>query len=203
MSKTASLPLWRDRLDQAITYGTKKAARAIARQALKQALAKHFSSEAEYFKGQLAMLAGKPNKAIEHFDCAISLNPHDGGAYNDRALCMVEIGIIDQALDYFNRGISVEPEYATIYHNKGWLLNNIGRHTEAIVCFKKALLLEPNRPVTYDNLADAWFNLGGYEAAYQAYSKVLKLLKPGQCRSIRKQIILKLKELEINLSKGA
>lgn len=189
----------RARLDEAITYGTQKIALRIAKEGLREAREKGLPAEVEYFNGQLDLLHENYTSAIEHFDAAIKYNPGDGGSYNDRALCMVELGIIDEALRYFDMGIKVEPDYATIYHNKGWLLNNIGRHKEAIACFRKALALEPMRPVTYDNLADALFNLNDYSGAKEAYLKVLKLLKPRSCLDIRRQIKMKLKEIEEKL----
>ncbi len=179
MSRNSRFSQLRLKLDQAITYGTKKSALQLARGALSDAQEKKSPGEIEYFKGQLDLLNGKFVSAIEHFDLAIKYNPLDGAAYNDRALCMVELGIIDEAFVYFDRGITVEPDYATIYHNKGWLLNNIGRHTEAVKCFLKALELEPGRAVTYDNLADAKANLGDSRGALKDYSKFLELLKPG------------------------
>ncbi|MFA5157256.1 MAG: tetratricopeptide repeat protein [Candidatus Omnitrophota bacterium] len=178
----------RIRLDNAITYGSKREARALAAKFLKEAIKKAMPGEVEYFKGQVEMLKGNLVTAIEHFDAAVKHNPKDGAAYNDRGLCMVDLGIIDEAFVYFDKGIEVEPDYATIYHNKGWLLNNIGRHSEAIVYFKKALSLQPGRAVTYDNLADAYFNLYDYAAALEAYKQVLKLLKPRSCPGISKQI---------------
>jgi len=192
MSKNSYLHKLRKVLDDAITYGTKKEARKIAQNALATAKSKNLPAQIEYFKGQLDILNEKFASAIEHFDAAIKLNPEDGAAFNDRALCMVELGIIDEAFSYFDKGIKAEPDYATIYHNKGWLLNNIGRHSEAIKYFNKALSLEPKRAVTYDNLADALHNLADYSGAYNAYQKVLKLLKPGSCRGIRKEISKKM-----------
>lgn len=183
-------------MDEAITYGTEKEAIRIAKQGLREAKSEGLIGEIEYFKGQIELLNKNFACAIEHFDAAIKYNLHDGASYNDRALCMVELGIIDEAFYYFDKGIEVEPDYATIYHNKGWLLNNIGRHTEAIKYFRKALELEPRRAVTYDNLADALFNISDYKGARQAYKKVLLLLKCGCCRSIRKQIKEKIKSLE-------
>jgi tetratricopeptide (TPR) repeat protein len=186
----------RIRLDDAITYGSHEEAVKLARQGLREAEIKGLAGEREYFKGQVEILNGNFTAAIEHFDAAIRHNSADGAAYNDRALCMVELGIIDQAFEYFDKGIAVEPDYATIYHNKGWLLNNIGRHSEAIKCFKKALELDPNRPVTYDNLADSLLSLMDHKGALTAYKKVLQLLKPGCCLSIRRQIKEKIKFLE-------
>lgn len=201
MGKQGDLSDLRIRLDEAITYGTHREAVKLAKQGLKEAAERGLEGEEEYFKGQIKLLSKNFTTAIEHFDRAIKYNPNDGAAYNDRALCMVELGIIDKAFYYFNKGIEVEPDYATIYHNKGWLLNNIGRHTEAIECFKKALDLEPNRAVTYDNLADALFNLSDYQGALDAYKKVLQFLKPGCCPDIRIQINARIKSIETRILK--
>ncbi len=196
MSKKSDLCALRIKLDQAITYGTKKEALLLAKDGLKQAKKNNLPGETAYFKGQIEILKKRYTCAIEYFDAAIKYNFKDGAAYNDRALCMVELGIIDESLIYFDKGISVEPDYATIYHNKGWLLNNIGCHRGAIACFRKALALEPDRPVTYDNLADALYNLFDYKGAVEAYKKVLELLKPGCCRAIKKAIREKIKIIE-------
>lgn len=203
MGKHGDLIDLRIKLDEAITYGTHLQAVKLARQGLKEAQDKGFRGEVEYFKGQIELLKKNFTTAIEHFDAAIEHNANDGAAYNDRALCMVELGIIDEAFYYFDKGIEVEPDYATIYHNKGWLLNNIGRHSEAIECFRMALELEPNRAVTYDNLADALFNLNDYQGARDSYKKVLQLLKPGCCRGIRKQITARIKSIETGLNRDS
>jgi len=183
-------------LDDAITYGTKKEAMRLAREGLKLAGSKNLEGEVEYFRGQVELLKGNYASAIEYFDAAIKCNPDDGASYNERALCMVELGIIDEALEYFDKGIKVEPDFATIYHNKGWLLNNIGRYQEAISCFKKALNLQPNRAVTYDNVADALYNLGDLPGAIAAYKKVLKYLLPGRSRGLRSQIKSRIRLIE-------
>jgi tetratricopeptide (TPR) repeat protein len=196
MSKNSILLKLRIELDKAITYGTKRQALSAAAKGLAQARKKGLPGEVEYFLAQRDIIREEFAAAIEHLDKAIQLNPKDGAAYNDRALCMVELGIIDEAMRYFDKGIALEPDYATIYHNKGWLLNHIGRHTEAIRCFNKALELEPDRAVTYDNLADAQRNLGEYNAALASYRKVLELLKPGSCRKIRAAIKKEIRALE-------
>jgi tetratricopeptide (TPR) repeat protein len=200
MHSNNSLIELRMKLDEAITYGTQEEARELSLRGLKAAEERNLPGEIEYFKGQLALINENFTTAIEHFDKAIEYNPSDGASYNDRALCMVELGIIDEAFVYFDKGIAAEPDYANVYHNKGWLLNNIGRHQEAIECFKKALELEPNRAVTYDNLADALLNLNDCGGALVAYKKVLDLLKPGLCGEIRNQVAAQIKLIEEKLS---
>jgi tetratricopeptide (TPR) repeat protein len=199
MSRDNEFSDLRARLDEAITYGAHEDALHLARQGIESALARNSPGEIEYFKGQEGLLNNNFTGAIEHFDAALKHNPSDGAAYNDRALCMVELGIIDEAFYYFDKGIEVEPDYATVYHNKGWLLNNIGRHSEAIWYFKKALELDPRRPVTYDNLADALLGLLDYQGALRAYRKVLELLKPGSCHEIRQEIARQIKAIEDKL----
>ena len=199
MSKNSPFVKLRADLDTAITYGTKKKSLEIVRQGLALAKAKKLPAEREYFQAQRFIVRNECAGAIAHLDKAIALNPRDGAAYNDRALCMVELGIIDKALPYFDKGIEVEPDYATIRHNKGWLLNHIGRHTEAIACFRKALELEPDRAVTYDNLADAQLSLDDLRGALESYRMVLKLLLPGSCRGLRQEIGRQIRVLENKL----
>ncbi len=201
MSSKGEFSDLRVRLDEAITYGTREEALRLASWGLENALARNLPGEVEYFKGQKELLSNNFTAAIDHFDAALKHNPRDGAAYNDRALCMVELGIIDEAFYYFDKGIEVEPDYATVYHNKGWLLNNIGRHREAIRYFNKALELEPGRAVTYDNLADALMNLLDYQGALSAYRRVLELLKPGCCHEIREEIARQIKAIERKLKK--
>ena len=199
MSTMSEFLRLRVKLDDAITYGTKKEAMRLAKQGLRIALQNRSLAELEYFKGQVDILKNNFAGAIEHFDTAIRYNPKDGASYNDRALCMVELGIIDESLKYFDKGIEVEPDFATIYHNKGWLLNNIGRYSEAVSCFKKALRLDPDRPVTYDNLADALYNLSDLKGALKAYRMVLELLAKDSCKGIRGEIKKRIKQIETEI----
>jgi len=181
-------------LDQAITYDDLERAKQLVRIGLGIAKDKELLGEIEYFKGQIEILNENYLKAIEHFDKAITHNPSDGASYNDRALCMIEIGVIDRAFVYFDKGIEVEPDFATIYHNKGWLLNKIGKHKEAITYFNKALELDKSRAVTYENLADAYLQIADYKSALEAFDKALGVLSP-QYQQIKDELLNKIKVL--------
>jgi len=177
----------RSQLDAAITYGYMAKARRLAARGLKLARAKDDLAEIMYFRAQQKILLEEYREAIRYLDLAIRFNPRDGAAFNDRGLCMAEMGMLQDALAFFDRGIAAEPDYATIYHNKGWLLNRLGRHAEAIPLFNKALDLEPDRAVTFENLADTYVQLGRVPEAREAYRQSLALLKTAP-RSIREQI---------------
>ncbi|MFC1709453.1 tetratricopeptide repeat protein [Candidatus Omnitrophota bacterium] len=182
-------------LDDAITHGDLTKARKLSQEGLSISRDRELLGEVEYFNGQIEILSENYPKAIKHFDKAIEYNPSDGASYNDRALCMIEMGIIDDALPYFDRGIEVEPDFATIHHNKGWLLNKIGRNREAIGCFSKALELDDERAVTYENLADAYWQLDDYKSALKALNKALDVLDPHYLH-IRQELLDKIRNIQ-------
>lgn len=166
----------RQLLDDAMTYADMSAAKRLAAEGLRLAQEKELGGEIAYFKAQREILEGNDRDAISYLDLAIEHNPCDGAAYNDRALCLVELGLLQEALLWFDRGIEREPDYANIYHNKGWLLNKLGQHQEAVSFFEKALALEPCRAVTYENLADVYINLGATQKAIKAFQQAAELL---------------------------
>lgn len=183
----ANFTTWRVKIDEAITYGDLAKARMLAHEALEAAQHAELLGERLYFRAQLLIIDEDFAGAIKCLDTAIKHNPVDGAAYNDRALCMIELGQGDDALAYFDKGIVVEPNFATIHHNKGWYLNRLGRHDEALACFAQALALEADRAVTYENMADAYFNLGMISGAIEAYQKAVVLLS-SDCDDIKKEL---------------
>lgn len=165
-------------IDEAITYNDIMRALQFTALGMDAARKKECLGEVMYFQAQMEIIRENFAEAIRYLDLAVARNPSDGAAFNDRALCMIEMGIIEGAIEYFDKGIAVEPDYATIYHNKGWFLNKLGRHDEALTLFKKALELEPGRAVTYENMADVYLNLGQRQKALEAYRQALRFLKP-------------------------
>jgi len=165
-------------LDEAITYGDCDIAMTLAADGLNLARQQKNLAEQCYFSGQMKLLHEEYPSALDYFDRAIDHNPQDGASYNDRALCMIELGTLNGAMEYFDKGIAVEPTFATIHHNKGWFLNKLGQHNEALSCFEKALALDANRAVTYENAGNAYEHLGDSERAKLYYQQALLHLKP-------------------------
>jgi len=164
-------------LDEAITYAGISTAEQIVEEGLREAQSQEVLGELMYFKAQKEIIKGNYEEAIQFLRRAIEHNQSDGAAYNDRALCLIELGADeDQVLADFDKGIEVESDYATVYHNKGWYLNQLGVHDKAILYFEKTLKLEPNRAVTYENLADAYLNLGNKQKAIEAFQKAIEML---------------------------
>src|SRR3989338_887512 len=185
----------RRELDEAITFADFDAARQLAQRGLTAAQIQEDLGEINYFRAQQFIIDEHYKEAIEYLKLCLKYNSLDGAAYNDLALCAIEIGeSAAAALNYFDKGIEVEPDYSSIYHNKGWYLNKLGRSQEAIPYLKKALELEPDRAVTYENLADAYFKLGASLEAVKIYRKALSLLGSSH-EEIKEQIEAKIKML--------
>ncbi len=186
-------------IDEAITFNDLEAARRLIRQGLSLAEGKECLGEIMYFKAQHAIIEEDFSGATVYLDKAISYNPQDGAAYNDKALCLSEMGCIEGVLDLFDKGIEVEPDYATIHHNKGWFLNKMGHHEQSLVCFQKALQIEPGRAVTYENMANAYENMGCKDEAIKCCKDALKLTR--NCfRDIKGEIKSQIKRLESGTS---
>ena len=181
-------------IDDAITFNDLKQAKKLALEGLNMAQEMEILGEQMFFRAQLEIIDDHFEEAIKYLDKAIKYNSLDGAAFNDRALCMIELGIIDGVLKYFDKGIEVEPNYETIYHNKGWFLNKLGQHQESLDLFNKALELEPNRAVTYENIGNAYENLGRIDEAIVAYNKALSLIDPS-FEDIKKQINCRIERL--------
>src|SRR3989338_7053055 len=137
MTKPVDFQKFRILIDEAITYDNLPQARQLAQEALEAASRTEHLAQRMYFTAQLLIIEEDFTQALKFLDLAIQYNPNDGAAYNDRALCMVEMGRLDEALDYFDRGIAVEKDFATIHHNKGWLLNQLGQHSQALDCLDR------------------------------------------------------------------
>ncbi|MBF0387961.1 MAG: tetratricopeptide repeat protein [Candidatus Omnitrophica bacterium] len=167
----------RCQIDNAITFHDLAGARSLIVTGLELAQRLECLGEVMYFRAQGAIIDERFTEALELLNQALAFNPADGAAYNDMALCMLELGRIDGVLEVFDHGIAVEPDYATIHHNKGWFLNKIGRPTEALACFRQALAFAPQRVVTWENMANACEELGLPAQALEAYQKALFYLK--------------------------
>jgi len=163
-------------IDEAITFNDLKTAKQLALEGLSASMRKEVLSEQMFFSAQIEIIEERFEAAIKYLDKAIKYNPKDAAAFNDRALCMIELGIIYGVMEYFNKGIEVEPDHETVYHNKGWFLNKLGQHREALVFFEKALEINSDRAVTYENIANVYENLGDIDLAIAAYTEALRLI---------------------------
>jgi tetratricopeptide (TPR) repeat protein len=61
---------------------------------------------------------GRFDKAIADYDKAISLNPRDSQAYNNRGRIFEKMGELDKAIADFDKAVALNPSNAEAYNNR-------------------------------------------------------------------------------------
>lgn len=184
----------RKNLDRLITFFHFKSARRKIEKCLKFCQKHDDDFFFYYFLAQKCILRHDFNKAIKYLDSALKLRKDDGCTYNDKAICLAELGKYGKAMDCFDEGIRKDRDCASLYHNKGWLLNMLGKYRDAVIFFKKALEFEPGRAESLYSLADTYLHLGDRRA--KTYLQKALVQVKGKCSFIHKEILKQLKNIQ-------
>ncbi len=119
----------------------------------------------------------EPDKAEEHFQRAIALNPSDSAAQTNYGSFLCEHGRIDEGEKHFMKAVE-NPLYknpAMAYTNAGTCKRRADDSLGAEVYFRAALRADPRFPVALMNMAELSFDGGQYMAArayMQRYEEV-------------------------------
>jgi tetratricopeptide (TPR) repeat protein len=99
-------------------------------------------------------------KAIEHYEAAIALNPRSKIAYNQLLYTYENIGKLDYAIDAFNKYVLLAQDEPNPYDSMGEVLQIEGRIDDAISYFKKALKKNKEFAPSRIHLALAYLDAG-------------------------------------------
>jgi Flp pilus assembly protein TadD len=106
----------------------------------------------------LAKEGNAPERAVDHFERALALNPGYVEAHGNLGAVLGMRGETDQALAHLGDALRLKPDYVDGHYNAGLLLGRSGRAEEAIGHFAEVVRLRPDH-------ADAHHALGFYLAA--------------------------------------
>lgn len=182
-------------LDREITFfHFEKAKRKIAK-CIKTSSAANDIFFLSYFTAQKFIIRRDYEKAIRYLNLCIKLRLNDGCSYNDKAICLAELGKYEQSMVVFDRGIVLSRDCASLYHNKGWLLNKLGKFRQSLIFFKKALELENSRIEATFSLGDSYLKMGDTQKAKKYFILALSEIK-GKSSYIYKEIKKRLDSLQ-------
>ena len=184
----------RNSLDRQITFFHFKRAKKKISKCIKRAKQTQDKFFLYYFLAQDKILGEDYSKAIDYLDKALRIRKTDGCTYNDKALCLADLGKLKKALNCFNEGIKRDRDCASLYHNKGWLLNLLKEYKKAILCFRKALELGEDRPEALYSLADTYYHLGQKTLARKYFKKALREIK-GKSAYMRREALKRLSQV--------
>jgi tetratricopeptide (TPR) repeat protein len=88
------------------------------------------------------------NLAIQDFDQAIKLNPHQAPVFNNRGLLYRLKGEYDRALQDLNEALRLDSAYGPAWFNRGLTYMKQGEYDRAITDYDAALALDPQNAMS-------------------------------------------------------
>ena len=129
---------------------------------------------AYYQRGNVQLDADANEAAIADYDQAITRDPSDARALNNRALAYVALGKPDQALADYAAAIKLDPGYVRAYENRLRLLEQRGDLTGMAADDGQLATLDPAHAARYRyREGSARYGLRDFSGARQAYDAAL------------------------------
>ena len=177
----------REELDKALTFLDYENAFHLIKEGLRYAQLSQNLFYEYFFYSQLAILNEDFEEAIKYLDKALKINPYDEHCYNDKALCLADLGNTEEALRCIEEGLKKCPDSKMLYQNRGWILLQKGDYQKAILNLKKSLEFDDTYSVAWANLAECLKHEADFKTALKYYKKSLSLI-PKKYKDLIKEI---------------
>jgi tetratricopeptide (TPR) repeat protein len=150
---------------------------------IEDAIAEHeraleFDPEYVLAHTNLIILYGRtkqPQKAEEHFQAAVRINPNSADSYYNYGVVLFEQRRYAEAEGLFQKALEVNPFYSQAFHNLGFMREQQGRLDEALEFYRKAVERQPNYPLAQFHIGRILANRKKYD---EAISHFLLALSP-------------------------
>ncbi|MGA2506271.1 MAG: tetratricopeptide repeat protein [Chitinispirillaceae bacterium] len=90
--------------------------------------------------------------AVQEWNKALALAPHDPWVYNNLGLALMQTGKLDDAIAYYRKALALNPKYSEASNNLGEALSGKGADREAIVQFERAVQQDTESVIARANL---------------------------------------------------
>ncbi len=115
------------------------------------------------------------SKALELFNEAVSLKPHDYRGYYGRGNAYADLQQYEAAISDFTRAVELNPNFANAYNNRGVAYRHLKQYEQAISDYNRAIEINPNDAYAYNNRGVAYNYLKQYEQAISDYNRAIEL----------------------------
>ena len=132
-------------------------------------------SDLYLYRGEALEHAGQPDRALQDYATAISLDPGDYNAYVHHGTVLLNKGELDPAILDFDRAITVSPDAVDAYNNRGNAYRKKGNLERALQEYNTAVAKKPGFYLTYVNRASAYVAKGEVHKAIADLTTVLSL----------------------------
>ena len=132
-------------------------------------------AEIVFQHGNILMMFGQLDLAIEAYSDAIDIYPRHASAYTNRGVAYRKKGKLDLAVKDYNKAIKLNPDDAGAYNNRGNISREKGEFNRAIDDTNTAIRLDPNCTEVYNNRGAAYGAKGDFDHAIKDCSKAIRL----------------------------
>ena len=136
---------------------------------------KELRAELIFQQGNVLMMLGQIDSAIEAYSHAIELNPNNVYTHNNRGVAYESKGGFDRAITDYTKAIQLNPNYADAYFNRGVAYGVKGDYSRAIVDYTKAIQLSPNLAEVYTNRGVAYLKTGEFEQVIDDHNRAIEI----------------------------
>jgi tetratricopeptide (TPR) repeat protein len=126
-------------------------------------------------EGVALLRRGDYQAAVDRLSQAVSLNPRDFLAYNERGAAYTWLDRDAEAVEDFTRAIALNDQHAVFYRNRGAALLRLGKLQEAVQDFTRAIALNDRYARAYHGRSEAFTRLGKAREAQADYQRAVAL----------------------------
>lgn len=132
-------------------------------------------AEAYLYQGFLDYRQNAYEEAIRYFDRYLLLNSHDPLAYNYRAECYRELGLLQAAIYDYSEAIRMASPSPVLHLGRAKCYMYREAYNEALGDIQEAIHLEPDNPEYLAYRADLHYLMENYQAASQDIDQLRRL----------------------------
>lgn len=107
----------------------------------------------------------KKHAALKINERVINLQPVDHEAYNNYALSLKDLNLIEDSINAFRKSIDINPAYSDAYYNLSNVLEDKGSINESIDLNKKAIALGSKNPQVFIRLSQKLYQIHLFDEA--------------------------------------
>ena len=125
--------------------------------------------------GNFLCAQGQIDRAIDHYQEALRINPNYPDAQNDLAAALLKLGQVDQAIDHFQRALELSPGMAQAHLGLAGIFADRRQFDRAADHYRKALESHPDAANTHYNLGVVLNQQGETADAVGQWREALRL----------------------------
>jgi tetratricopeptide (TPR) repeat protein len=122
----------------------------------------------------------KPHDALDHYNCAVKIDPNSGIAYRGRGIAYAGLGSFQLALADYDVARDINPRDSLIYFQRGLALHQMQEDAAALEALSEAIRLDPGFALAFNWRGIVNRDLGNIERAIQDFQIAISLGVPDQ-----------------------